>query len=180
MTLTRGESDLGLVLYTSGSTGIPKGVRLPHRIIQNRLQWQWKKFPYSKTENFGVFKTALTFVDSVTEIWGPLLNGMSLLVVTKEVTKNPSRLVDILEEFKIERLVLVPTLLRSLLMFLPLQENAEKLLYNLKIWVCSGEPLSLQLAKEFFDYFEEGRHVLCNFYGSTEVRTKKKFFTLSD
>lgn len=168
-TLTEGATDLGLVLYTSGSTGVPKGVRLRHCIVQNRLEWQWRRFPYSETEVYGVFKTALTFVDSVTEIWGPLLNGMTLVVVPKEVTKNPSKLVEVLEEFKIERLVLVPTLLRSLLMFLPLQENEEKLLYSLKIWVCSGEPLSLQLCKEFFDYFEEGTHVLCNFYGSTEV-----------
>lgn len=52
------------------------GVRLPHSIVLNRLKWQWEAFPYSSTENVGVFKTALTFVDSVAEIWGPLLNGI--------------------------------------------------------------------------------------------------------
>jgi acyl-coenzyme A synthetase/AMP-(fatty) acid ligase len=75
----------------------------------------------------------------------------------------------VLEKYKIERLVLVPTLLRSLLMYISLNESNEPMLYNLKYWICSGEPLSLQLAKEFFEHFEEGTHVLCNFYGSTEV-----------
>lgn len=74
-TLCSEHNDLGIVLYTSGSTGVPKGVRLPHSIIQNRLQWQFEAFPYSQTEKTGVFKTSLTFVDSVSEIWGPLLNG---------------------------------------------------------------------------------------------------------
>lgn len=54
------------------------GVRLPHSIILNRLQWQFETFPYSNTEKVGVFKTALTFVDSVAELWGPLINGTNL------------------------------------------------------------------------------------------------------
>lgn len=172
--LGAGMNELALVLYTSGSTGVPKGVRLNHATILNRLQWQWNRFPYSETEKVGIFKTALTFVDSVTEIWGPLLNGMAIVVVPKKVTNNPERLVELLEEYKIERLVLVPTLLRSLLLYLPLQNK--QLLYNLRIWVCSGEPLQLSLAKEFFDYFEEGVHQLCNFYGSTEVMGDVTYF----
>lgn len=49
------------------------GVRLPHSVLMNRLQWQWEIFPFSSTEQVGVFKTALTFVDSISEIWSPLL-----------------------------------------------------------------------------------------------------------
>lgn len=73
--LGNGDNDLAIVLYTSGSTGIPKGVRLPHHVVLNRLQWQWRTFPYAINETVGVFKTALTFVDSVAELWGPLLCG---------------------------------------------------------------------------------------------------------
>ncbi|XP_053669616.1 mycosubtilin synthase subunit C [Anopheles nili] len=183
--LGKGDSQLALVLYTSGSTGVPKGVRLNHETILNRLQWQWNRFPYSPTERIGVFKTALTFVDSVTEIWGPLLNGMAIVVVPKKITNNPEKLVDLLEHYRIERLVLVPTLLRSLLLYLPLQQqqqhqtpqnDTQKLLYNLRIWVCSGEPLQIALAREFFDYFQEGVHQLCNFYGSTEVMGDVTYF----
>lgn len=74
-TLSGDRCQLAIVLYTSGSTGVPKGVRLPHSIIQNRLQWQFEALPFAETERVGVFKTALTFVDSVQEIWGPLLNS---------------------------------------------------------------------------------------------------------
>lgn len=67
----------------------------------NRLQWQFKRFPYSSTETTCVFKTALTFVDSVPEIWGPLINGLTILVVPKMVTQDPEALVDLLEEYKV-------------------------------------------------------------------------------
>lgn len=152
------------------------GVRLPHSIIGNRLSWQWDEFPYSPTESVGVFKTALTFVDHISEIWGPLLNEMALLCITKECTKNPEKLVQLLEEHKVERLVLVPTLLKSILMYLGLQKGSRKLLQKLRIWVCSGETLSVTLAREFFDHFEEGSHVLCNFYGSTEIMGDVTYF----
>lgn len=95
------KQDVAIVLYTSGSTGIPKGVRIPHRAIQNRLYWQFKTFPYGDDENVCVFKTALTFVDSVAEIWGPLINGLSLLVVPKSVTKDPEVFIGLLERYKV-------------------------------------------------------------------------------
>ncbi|XP_017779478.1 PREDICTED: dimodular nonribosomal peptide synthase-like, partial [Nicrophorus vespilloides] len=141
-------------------------------------QWQFKAFPYSRTEQVGIFKTALTFVDSVSEIWGPLLNGLSILVVKKETTKDPEEMVALLEKYQIERLVLVPTLLRSLLMFLELKKD-KNALSNLKIWVCSGETLSVSLAEEFFKYFpENSEHKLCNFYGSTEIMGDVSFHVI--
>lgn len=180
------------------------GVRLPHSIIMNRLEWQWQQFPYSSTETHGIFKTALTFVDHVSEVWGPLLNGASLVCVPREVTKNPEMLIPLLEKFEvdfiiqsschsrlifiqpsylsslpqIERLVLVPTLLRAILIYLNFREDKTKHpLRALKLFVCSGETLSLQLALEFFDHFPEGEHLLANFYGSTEVMGDVTYFT---
>lgn len=78
-------------------------MRLPHCVVYNRLNWQWNRFPYSDTERTCVFKTSLTFVDSVAEIWAPLLHDTprTLMVVPKAVTKDPERLINMLHENKV-------------------------------------------------------------------------------
>lgn len=98
-----------------------------------------------------------------------------MLVVPKYVTKDPTQLVAILQKYEIERLVLVPTLLKSLLIYLWLKRDSS-LLHRLKLWVCSGEILPVSLANEFFDYFGETGHLLCNFYGSTEITGDITYF----
>lgn len=77
------------------------GVRIKHSAILNRMKWQWRTFPYSSTEKVCVFKTALTFVDSVCELWGPLLNARSILILSKEDTKNPEKLTALLEKHEV-------------------------------------------------------------------------------
>ena len=48
---SRAKNDrLYAVLYTSGSTGCPKGARIVHSAILNRLMWQWEKFPYQPND----------------------------------------------------------------------------------------------------------------------------------
>lgn len=159
--------DLAIALYTSGSTGVPKGVKLEHKTVLNRLNWQFKAFPYELSEDHCVFKTSLTFVDSVCEIWGPLIKARSLLIIPKTITVNPEHLVSLLDRYKVGRLVLVPSLLKSILMYLSIQ-NDQHILQNLKIWICSGETLTKNLVDEFFQYFSMNKQ-LCNFYGSTEI-----------
>lgn len=162
---------LAAVLYTSGSTGIPKGVRLEHRTILHRLGWQWRTFPYG-TDEVGCFKTALTFVDSIAEIWAPLLIGQPVEIVAKSVTQDTQRFIDLLDRCKVTRLVLVPSLLKAMLTFLKSRTAKEQAqhqqLQHLKIWVCSGEVLTAELLLEFYDCFPAGT-VICNYYGSTEV-----------
>lgn len=159
--------DLAVVLYTSGSTGTPKGVRLTHRNIYHRLSWQWRAFPFEANE-VCCFKTALTFVDSIAEIWAPLLKAVPIIVVPKIVTQNPEAFIATMETYRVTRLVLVPSLLSAILAHVSGASNItpNRPLHHLRLWVCSGEVLTPQLLHLFFQHLD-GK--VCNFYGSTEV-----------
>lgn len=70
----------------------------------NRLYWQWAELPYGPTESCCVYKTALTFVDSVCEIWGPLLQSRTLVIVPRNVTKNPEKFIKLLNKYKVREI----------------------------------------------------------------------------
>lgn len=72
-------SNLAYVLFTSGSTGQPKGVRIPHRAVV-RLVKNTNFHPFGSNEVW-LQAAALAFDASTLEIWGALLNGASLAIL---------------------------------------------------------------------------------------------------
>ena len=154
---------LAYVIYTSGSTGQPKGVAVEHRQLLNRLYWMWDAYPFAPDE-VSCQKTALSFVDSLWELLGPLLQGVPTVIIPDEVTRDPAALVHALGEARASRIWLVPSMLSLLL---AAHTDLKHRLPALTFWVASGE----ELPKEVFDLFRE-RHpgaVLYNLYGTSEV-----------
>ncbi len=151
------------VIYTSGSSGAPKGVIGLHSAALNRFAWMWRRYPFASKEVCCV-KTSLSFVDSVWEIFGPLLQGVLLVIVPDEVAREPRRLIGFLADARVTRIVLVPSLLRALL------DDCASLrmkLPKLRLWTSSGEELPTELARRFKK--SHPRAVLLNLYGSAEV-----------
>ena len=151
------------VLYTSGSSGRPKGVEGTHRGALNRMEWMWERYPFQAGE-VCCQKTNVGFVDSVCEIFSPLLAGVPSVIVPQEALVDPEVMLRTLGENRVTRIVLVPSLLRALLEHAP---NLGERLPHLKLWSCSGEMLPWELAKKFRKAYPGA--TLLNIYGSSEV-----------
>ncbi|PSB49537.1 non-ribosomal peptide synthetase [Cyanosarcina cf. burmensis CCALA 770] len=162
--------DPAYIIYTSGSTGTPKGVLGTHRGTANGLHWYWKTYPFAARERC-CQKTAISFVDSVWEIFAPLLQGIPLILIPIEIVKDPQQFLETLAKYRVTRIILVPSLLRLLL------QNYAHLtskLSDLKIWITSGEELSADLVKTFRAVLPTVR--LIDLYGSSEVSANVTYY----
>jgi acyl-coenzyme A synthetase/AMP-(fatty) acid ligase len=123
----------------------------------------WKAYPFEPGE-VACAKTSPNFVDSIWELFGPLLAGVKTAFIPEEVAKSPHDLVTALAEHRVTRLVLVPSLLSAMLDSEP---DIAHRLPNLKFWISSGEALNLNLIGRLRE-MAPGR-VLLNLYGSSEA-----------
>jgi acyl-CoA synthetase (AMP-forming)/AMP-acid ligase II len=123
----------------------------------------WREYPFTPDE-VGCQKTAANFVDSIWELFGPLLKGIPTVIIHDEILRDASRLVKELARLQVTRLWLVPSLLVALLDLCPdLQER----LPHLRFWVSSGEVLTPELFRRFQAQMPSA--VLYNLYGTSEV-----------
>ena len=160
---TISSEDRAYVIYTSGSTGTPKGVEGTHRASLNRFFWMWRTYPFRKDE-VCCQKTNLSFVDSIWEIFGPLLAGVPSVIIDQDCVRDPELFLELLARQQVTRIVLVPSQLHALIEYAPeLNRRVPKLL----LWTCSGETLPAELARRFREAFPEG--TILNLYGSSEV-----------
>ncbi|HDC2601995.1 TPA: amino acid adenylation domain-containing protein [Salmonella enterica] len=155
-------SDVAWVLYTSGSTGQPKGVLGSHRACVVRLQAMWSHQPFIRGERC-FLNTAFTTVDSFWEIFGPLCAGHALCVLNDDLLRDPSRLLPELATLKIRRICMVPSLLATWLEIYP---SLSRVVPALQLWVVSGEALTVSLCERFRMAMPEAH--LINQYGLTE------------
>jgi amino acid adenylation domain-containing protein len=168
----RSSEDALYVMYTSGSTGLPKGVVGLQGATLNRLHWMWRQFPFTVGE-VACQKTSPSFVDSIWEMLGPLLAGVPSLIIPRNIASNPVALVDALAQHKVTRIVLVPGLLKTLLALEALAQRLP-LLWQ---WTVSGEALPRALAEHFRTQLPQAH--LLNLYGATEVAADVTYWELA-
>lgn len=134
--------DHAYVLFTSGSTGQPKSIQGKHKTIINRIDWMNQKYPILMDDVF-FLRTSLTFVDSVWDIFQPLMYGGLLVIATDAMMHNHDIFLNEIEKRLVTRLSLTPSHLRSLFVF---EKDIASRLKSIKLLDITGEQLNGELA----------------------------------
>ncbi|OZF41260.1 hypothetical protein CH293_27670, partial [Rhodococcus sp. 14-2470-1b] len=128
--LTRGErvapvltraltpADTAYVIFTSGTTGRPKGVMISHQAIINRLTWMAEDYGLGPGDRI-LQKTPAVFDVSVWEFFLPAVIGATLVVAKDGGHKDPSYLAEVIDRHHITVLHFVPAMLAAFLTATP-------------------------------------------------------------
>ncbi|CAG0930618.1 mycobactin peptide synthetase MbtE [Thermoflexales bacterium] len=158
--------NLAYIVYTSGTTGAPKGITISHQAICHRLL---ARTEHQIEETDRVLQHAsLGFDVSIWEMWASLLIGAQVTLAQPGKQGDSHYLCDVINEQRITLVVLVPSVLRTIL-----DDPGFAKMSTLRCVFCGGEALPLDLMERFFNRFDLP---LYNFYGPSECSIDATFW----
>jgi amino acid adenylation domain-containing protein len=155
-------ASIAYVMFTSGSTGAPKGAEVRHRGI-SRLVLNTDYVQFSTTDVVA-HASNICFDAATFEIWGALLNGARLTLLPKESLLSPSALAQEIAARGITVLFLTTPLFHSL------AQAGPDIFGSLRYLVVGGDALSPEAARAVLTSARPPAH-LVNGYGPTETTT---------
>jgi amino acid adenylation domain-containing protein len=148
------------VLFTSGSTGVPKGVELTQLNVANCLLWMQQEYRLADNDVM-LHKTPYSFDVSMYELFWPLMVGARVAVSRPDGNKDPGYLADLIREKQVTAAHFVPSMLAALL-----EEPAIEHCATLKQVFAAGEALPYAMTQRFYERLPAAS--LHNLYGPTE------------
>jgi amino acid adenylation domain-containing protein len=148
------------VLYTSGTTGKPKGTIVPHRGVVNYVYWAKQQYLGDERLDFPLF-SPLTFDLTVTSIFVPLISGGRIVVYGDNGNAGAPAILKVMQDNAVDIIKLTPAHLRLL------RESGIRAPRIRKL-ILGGEDLKTALARSLGGTFRDGIEIF-NEYGPTET-----------
>ncbi|MCF4994541.1 amino acid adenylation domain-containing protein [Pseudomonas syringae] len=169
--------NLAYVIYTSGSTGQPKGTLLAHRNVLRLFEATAAWFDFGAQDVWSLFHS-YAFDFSVWEIFGALLYGGKLVVVSYEVSRSPEDFHALLCREGITVLNQTPSAFKQLMQVACAAQHAADQ-GSLRYVVFGGEALEVKSLRPWFERFGDQAPQLINMYGITETTVHVTYRPLS-
>jgi len=168
--------DSNYILFTSGSTGVPKAIEGCHKSLSHFIHWEIKEFNLNQPCRVS-FIAPPTFDVSFRDILVPLLSGGTLCIPTPAIRENAAKLLDWVDESKITLMHCVPSIFRLFLQDLESSSQVKEKLPALKYILLAGEALYGNDVNRWKAIYGE-RTELVNLYGPSESTLAKAFYRI--
>lgn len=166
------DTDILYVLFTSGSTGVPKGVIIQHRAVVDYIEWITATYHFDETTVFAN-QAQFYFDVSVQDIYGTLRNGSMALLIKNRMFAAPVRVWKWMLKYRVNTIEWVPSML-TLISNFDILDHME--LPPLKNIFFAGEVMPMKQLNDWRRHYPDA--VFANLYGPTECTVICAYYTL--
>lgn len=155
-------SDVFNIVYTSSTTGSPKGVLIGMDAVLNRLFWMWESCPFG-ADTVAVLQKSYALVAATWECFGAMLKGFPTLILTRQEMMDPAELWRRLVAHRVTHFLASPVVYEGVLAQAEAHPGQWQ---SLRLATTSAEPVAPAMIRRWYAAFPDTP--LLNLYGSTE------------